>query len=135
MELSDFTKANVLAGVAIGVGAALLAPAVLPLVSGAARPIVKGFIKAALIAYEQGQEATAELGEFLEDMTAEARAELEAERTQHAAAAAAAAAGAAGGAAAGRRARRSSQASARRRPRRRRAASATPSSAMEGSVG
>jgi hypothetical protein len=65
---------------AIGIGAAVVAPAVIP----ALRPIAKSIIKAGLIAYDQGRVALAELNEHTGDILAEARAEV-AEMTKAAA--------------------------------------------------
>lgn len=64
-------------GIAIGIGAALLAPVVLPALAGIAKPLARAAIKAGIIAYEKGREAAAEFGEVMEDLVAEARAELE----------------------------------------------------------
>jgi hypothetical protein len=67
-----FKGGNIVAGLAIGIGAAVLAPVVIP----ALRPIAKSIIKAGLIAYDQGRVALAELNEHTGDMVAEARAEM-----------------------------------------------------------
>jgi hypothetical protein len=67
-----FKGGGILTGLAIGVGAGVLAPVVGP----ALRPIAKSIIKAALIAYDQGRVALAELNEQTGDIVAEARAEL-----------------------------------------------------------
>jgi hypothetical protein len=40
------------------------------------RPLLKGAIKGAIMAYGRGQEVVGELGETIEDLTAEARSEL-----------------------------------------------------------
>ena len=86
-----FKGGNVAAGLAMGVGAAVLAPLVVP----ALRPVAKSIIKAGLLAYDQGRVALAELNEQTGDIVAEARAELaEAGRTE---ATAGAATGPAGG--------------------------------------
>jgi hypothetical protein len=67
-----FKGGNIVAGLAIGVDAAVLAPVVIP----ALRPLAKSVIKAGLIAYDQGRVALAELNEHTGDIMAEARAEL-----------------------------------------------------------
>ena len=67
-----FKGGNIVTGLAIGVGAAILAPAIIP----ALRPIAKSVIKAGLIAYDQGRVALAELNEQTGDIVAEARSEL-----------------------------------------------------------
>jgi Protein of unknown function (DUF5132) len=84
----DFGKSNTFFSIAIGTGLVLAAPVMLPLVSGAARPLVKGLIRIGLTVYESGREQAAELSEYAEDLVAEVRAELEQERAARAAQAA-----------------------------------------------
>ena len=67
-----FKGGNIVTGLAMGVGAAILAPAVVPVL----RPLAKSIIKAGIIAYDQGRVALAELNEQTGDIVAEARAEL-----------------------------------------------------------
>jgi hypothetical protein len=64
---------NIVGGLAIGVGFALLAPVVKPLL----RPLAKSVLKAGIVAYDQGRIALAELNEQAGDVMAEARAEME----------------------------------------------------------
>jgi flagellar biosynthesis/type III secretory pathway M-ring protein FliF/YscJ len=66
---------NIVTGLAIGVGFALLAPVVKPIV----RPLAKTAVKAGLAAYDQGRVALAELGEQAGDMVAEVRSEMDEE--------------------------------------------------------
>jgi Protein of unknown function (DUF5132) len=66
-----FKGGNIVTGLAIGIGTAVVAPAIVP----ALRPIAKSIIKAGLIAYDQGRVALAELNEHTGDIVAEARAE------------------------------------------------------------
>ena len=68
-----FKGGNIVTGLAIGIGAAVLAPAVIP----ALRPLAKSVIKAGLVAYDQGRAMLAELNERTGDIVAEAREELE----------------------------------------------------------
>ncbi len=63
-------------GLAIGVGALILAPTVIPAVAAVLRPLAKAAIKSGFIIYEKGREVLAETQEVLEDLAAEARAEL-----------------------------------------------------------
>jgi len=49
-------KGNIFTGLAIGIGAAVLAPTVLPVLVGAAKPLVKAAIKGGIILYEKGKE-------------------------------------------------------------------------------
>ncbi len=69
-------------GLAIGLGALILAPAVIPAVASVLRPIVKATIKSGLILMDKTREVIAETRETIEDLTAEAQAELADERSQ-----------------------------------------------------
>jgi len=72
----DVLKGNVVTGLAIGIGAAVLAPAVLPIIAGVAKPVAKAAIKGGLILFEKGKETFAEIGEVVEDLVAEVKAEI-----------------------------------------------------------
>lgn len=72
----DVFKGNIGTGLAIGIGAAVLGPIVLPVLSGAAKPLVKAAIKSGILLYEKGKEVYAEMGEVVEDLVAEAKAEI-----------------------------------------------------------
>lgn len=74
--LDDILKGNIVAGLAIGVGVAILAPVAIPVVATIAKPLAKAAIKGGLILYEKGRETVAEMGEVAEDLLAEAKAEL-----------------------------------------------------------
>ena len=63
-------------GIAVGIGALVLAPTVLPVVAALAKPVAKAAIKGGLMLIEKGKEIAAETKEVLEDLTAEAKAEL-----------------------------------------------------------
>jgi len=67
---------GLLTGLALGLGAAALAPAL----GRWTRPAAKAAIRAGLVAYERGRERLAELGETVEDLAAEVTAEMAAER-------------------------------------------------------
>ncbi len=86
---NNLLKPELAVGIAVGAAAVALAPVVLPAVATAARPLARTAIKAGIILFEQGREAWAEGDEFLDDLIAEARAELEQETLQDEAAAAA----------------------------------------------
>ena len=60
----------------IGIGAAVLAPALIPGVATAARPFLKSAMKLGVTLYEKGNEAVAEASEVMEDLIAEAKSEL-----------------------------------------------------------
>lgn len=64
-------------GLAIGIGVAILAPVVVPVIATISRPVARAAIKNGIVLYESGREKFAELGEFVDDMVAEAKAELE----------------------------------------------------------
>jgi hypothetical protein len=68
-----FKGGNIVTGLAMGVGFALLAPVVKPFL----RPLAKSAIKAGVAAYEQGRVALAELSEQAGDMVVEAQSEME----------------------------------------------------------
>jgi hypothetical protein len=72
MALFDDMFKGGLTALAVGIGAAVVAPAVVP----GLRPFVKAVIKAGLVAYDQGRVALAELNEQAGDIIAEVRAEL-----------------------------------------------------------
>jgi hypothetical protein len=64
-------------GIAIGIGVAILAPLLLPTVAKAARPLARAAIKSGILLLEKGRETAAELGEVVDDLLAEAKAEIE----------------------------------------------------------
>lgn len=81
-----FKGGNILTGVAMAVGAAVLVPVIAPAVGGLLRPAAKAVIKGGIIAYDRGRQAVAELGEMTSDLTAEARADVStaaADRPEH----------------------------------------------------
>jgi hypothetical protein len=118
--LDDGLKGSVLTGLAVGIGAVVLAPAVLPALAGVAKPLMKAAVKSGIILFEKGKETAAELSEVVEDIVAEAKAEM---AESHVEAASAAAATTAAGAA------------VRRPARRRQRKSAKPSAAAKGETG
>ncbi|PPQ35358.1 DUF5132 domain-containing protein [Rhodopila globiformis] len=78
MALEDFFKGgNIVTGLAIGIGATILAPLVAPAVSTILRPAAKTVIKGGILAYDWGRQAAAEVSEAASDMAAEARAEAQ----------------------------------------------------------
>ncbi|MGH1570948.1 DUF5132 domain-containing protein [Methylobacterium sp. P31] len=79
MALDDIFKGgNIVNGLALAVGAAVLTPIVTPVV----RPLAKSLIKAGLLAYDQGRVAMAQLNEHTGDIVAEAREELAHAKTE-----------------------------------------------------
>ena len=69
-------KGNIFAGLAIGIGTAIVAPMIIPALSQAMKPLARAAVKSGLMLYESGKEKFAEVSEIVEDMVAEARAEM-----------------------------------------------------------
>ena len=63
-------------GLAVGIGALLLAPVLIPVVAGVGKPLVKGVIKGSISLAEKTKGMLAEVGESVEDIVAEAKAEM-----------------------------------------------------------
>jgi hypothetical protein len=61
---------------AIGAGIVILAPVVIPVLGAILKPVFKAIIKGGLLAYESARVSIAETRETLEDLTAEAKAEI-----------------------------------------------------------
>ncbi len=74
--LDNGLKGNILTGLAIGIGAAIFAPQVIPALAGVVKPLAKAAIKGGLVLYEKSKEAVAEAGEMMEDIVAEVKAEM-----------------------------------------------------------
>lgn len=69
-------KGNILSGLAIGIGAAVLAPAVMPVVASIVKPLAKAAIKGGMILYEKGKETVAEVGEVVYNMIKDLHSEV-----------------------------------------------------------
>ncbi len=82
MSIENFFKNNTGKGFAIGIAAVVLAPVILPVVVQAARPLARAAIKSGILFFNKGRETVAELGEVVEDLVAEARAEIDEERAK-----------------------------------------------------
>ncbi|MCX7823901.1 MAG: DUF5132 domain-containing protein [Syntrophobacterales bacterium] len=67
----DLTK-----GLLIGLGVAIVAPVLLPVIGAAVRPVLKSAIKGGFILYKKSREMVAEVVENIEDIAAEAKAEV-----------------------------------------------------------
>jgi hypothetical protein len=59
-----------------GIAAIVLLPVMVPVAAGVAKPIAKAAIKGGIVLYEKGKGVIAEVGETLEDIVSEAKAEL-----------------------------------------------------------
>ena len=73
-------KGNIITALAIGIGSAVIAPLVVPALSKAAKPLAKAAIKGGIALLETGKEKFAEMHEVIDDLMAEAKAELAAEQ-------------------------------------------------------
>jgi hypothetical protein len=67
-------------GLAIGAGAVLLAPVLVPVAAGVLKSLTKAGIKGGLILYEKGLVLAEETKETLGDLAAEAKSEISEER-------------------------------------------------------
>jgi predicted HTH domain antitoxin len=77
---SDFLKNPIVRNTAIGIGVAVLVPIVAKSLAPLVRPVARSTLKIGVVTYEKGRETLAEFGEILDDMVAEVREELRAER-------------------------------------------------------
>lgn len=75
MELKD---KQLYIGIGVGLLAAGIVKGLVPSFSGLGRPIAKGFVRGAILAWDAGREAVAHAAEFIEDITAEVRSEMHA---------------------------------------------------------
>ncbi|MGA3172846.1 MAG: DUF5132 domain-containing protein [Syntrophorhabdales bacterium] len=73
-------KSNIITGLAIGVGSVIIAPLIVPALSKAAKPLAKAAIRGGLTLFETGREKLAEMHEVVDDLMAEAKAEIAAEQ-------------------------------------------------------
>jgi hypothetical protein len=67
---------GVLTYLAVGVGAVLLSPVIIPTALQFGKPLMKGAIKGGVILYRRGREVYAEVAESAGDMLAEAVVEI-----------------------------------------------------------
>ena len=68
-------KNNLIVGIASGLVAAVIAPALIPALKKSGRPLAKSLIKGGVMLYDKGREAVAGAGEVIEDVIAEVQAE------------------------------------------------------------
>jgi hypothetical protein len=87
-QLENAGKSGLVRGIAIGLGAAVLIPVAAAAVGPFIRPAARSVLKFGLVAFEKAREAAGELAETVEDLAAEVREELRAERAAGQAAAA-----------------------------------------------
>jgi hypothetical protein len=67
---------DLLKGMALGLGAAILAPVVIAALMPVIRPMARSALKAGIWAYEKGRETFEEFGETVDDLVAEVEGEL-----------------------------------------------------------
>jgi hypothetical protein len=67
---------DLLKGVAIGIGAAVLVPVVMVALAPVVKPLARSAMKSGILAYERLREAVEEFGETVEDMVAEVEDEM-----------------------------------------------------------
>lgn len=77
----EILKSNVAIGIGAAVLATMVAPVVLPVITTAGRPLAKALIRSGMMFYEKSREAVASAGEVMEDLIAEVRAEEANRRT------------------------------------------------------
>lgn len=71
----DIVKSNIVIGIGAALAATMLAPVLLPVVASVGRPFAKALVKGGLLFYEKSREAVAVAGEAMEDLIAEVRAD------------------------------------------------------------
>lgn len=71
----DILKSNLVVGVAAALAATVLVPLLVPVVGGVGRPFAKSILRNGLTLYEKSREAAANMGEAMEDLIAEVRAD------------------------------------------------------------
>ena len=76
LDIGDFVEDFGLPGLAIGVGAIILAPILGPGLAKVGKPVAKAAVKSTIVVYEKTKGVLAEAKEALEDIVAESKAEL-----------------------------------------------------------
>ncbi|MDT7953840.1 MAG: DUF5132 domain-containing protein [Acetobacteraceae bacterium] len=76
-----FKGGNLVTGLAIAVGTAVLVPVIGPVVGSVLRPAAKAVIKGGIVAYDWGRQAVAEASESASDMVAEVRSDAQSGET------------------------------------------------------
>lgn len=79
-NFQNIFKNDLARGVALGVSAALVAATAIPLIVTASRPLARVALKSSLLVIEKGREAMAVAEEHFDDLVAEVKAEMVAER-------------------------------------------------------
>ena len=82
MALLGEDVGKVFLGIGIGLGIAILGRTALDPFREAGRPLLKAAVKGGIRVYERAQESLAEIGEVVEDVVYEVRAEMEQEQAE-----------------------------------------------------
>jgi hypothetical protein len=80
VPLKELLKSPTVKSTAIGLGVAVLVPVAVTYLAPLVRPVARSTLKAGLVTIEKGREIAAEFGEIFDDLVAEVREELRAER-------------------------------------------------------
>jgi len=75
--IEDVFKGNLGTSLAIGLGALILGPVIIPVVGAIVKPAAKAAIKGGMLLCKVGRKGVAEAGDFFGDVVAEARSEIE----------------------------------------------------------
>lgn len=66
-------------GLTVGIATVILAPMVMPVIAEIAKPVVKAAMKGSILLYDTSRRMIAEAAETVEDLAAEAKAEVQQE--------------------------------------------------------
>lgn len=72
----DLFKGNIGTGLAVGIGALVLGPVLVPALTSVLRPAAKAAIKGGIYVYDLACEALGQVNEMTGDIVAEARSEM-----------------------------------------------------------
>ncbi|MBF0117512.1 MAG: DUF5132 domain-containing protein [Desulfobacterales bacterium] len=70
-------KENIIMGLAVGIGAGIIAPLFTPIIAQTGKPLAKSLLTLGFAAYDKCTEALSETKEVVEDLIAETKAEYE----------------------------------------------------------
>jgi len=79
-QLNNVLDNNLVKGVMIGVGLAVLVPVAVAALAPIAKPLVRSALRTGATAYEKARESVAEFGEMAQDVVAEVQDELRMEQ-------------------------------------------------------
>lgn len=76
MSLFEDVSKSLFSSPILVIGAVLMAPTLVPALGSALRPLAKAVVKTGITMYDSAKELVAEVGDDMNDMVAEARAEM-----------------------------------------------------------